>query len=75
MELNVVYLNDTGIPYDYAEHFFAEAAAWASRQCVSYIDYHVQDVSDHSYTNDFIAEYGFEDPKDAMLFQLRWKNS
>jgi hypothetical protein len=75
MELNVVYLNDTGIPYDAAEHFFAEAAAWASRQCVSYIDYHVQDVSDHSYTNDFVAEYGFEDPKDAMLFQLRWKNS
>jgi hypothetical protein len=75
MEMNVVYLNDTGIPYNTAEHFFAEAAAWASRQCVSYIDYHVQDVSDVSYTNDFIAEYGFEDPKDAMLFQLRWKNS
>jgi hypothetical protein len=75
MEINVVYLNDTGISYDAAEHFFAEAAAWASRQCVSYIDYHVQDVSDVSYTNDFIAEYGFDDPKDAMLFQLRWKNS
>jgi hypothetical protein len=75
MVMIVVYLNDNGIPYDTAEHFFAEVAAWASRQCVSYIDYHVQDVSDVSYTNNFIAEYGFEDPKDAMLFQLRWKNS
>lgn len=74
MGIKVVYLNDTGIPYDTAEQFFAEAAAWASRQCLSYIDYHVQDVSDVSYTNDFIAEYGFDDPKDALMFQLRWKN-
>jgi hypothetical protein len=73
--MKVVYLTDTEIPYDTVEQFFAEAAAWASRQCVSYIDYYVQDVSDVSYTNDFIAEYGFEDPKDAMLFQLRWKTS
>jgi hypothetical protein len=72
--VTVVYLNDTGIPYEQAEEYFAEAAAWASRQCPSFIDYHVQDVSDVSYTNDFIAEYGFEDPKDAMLFQLRWKS-
>jgi hypothetical protein len=75
MEMKVVYLNDTGIPYNTAEEFFAEAAAWASRQCASYVDYHVQDVSDHSYANDFITEYRFSDPKDAMLFQLRWKNS
>ena len=73
--MKVVYLNDSGIRYNDAENFFAEAAAWASRQCASYIDYYVQDVSDVSYTNDFVAEYGFEDPKDAMLFQLRWKNS
>ena len=72
--MKVVYLNDTGIPYDAAEQFFAEAAAWASRQCASYIDYHVQDVSDVSYANDFVAEYGFEDPKDAMMFRLRWKS-
>lgn len=73
--MTVVYLNDTGIPYEEAEEYFAEAAAWASRQCLSYVDYHIQDVSDVSYTNDFITEYRFTDPKDAMLFQLRWKNS
>jgi hypothetical protein len=75
MGMIVVYLNDTGVAYEQAEEFFAEASAWASRQCASYVDYHVQDVSDHSYTNDFITEYRFNDPKDAMLFQLRWKNS
>lgn len=75
MELKVVYLNDTGISYDRAEDFFAEAAAWAGRQCASFVDYHVQDVADHSYTNDFIAEYGFADPKDALMFEIKWKSS
>lgn len=72
--MKVVYLNDTAIPYENAEEYFAEAAAWASRQCVSFIDYHVQDVSDSSYTNDFITAYHFNDPKDALMFELKWKN-
>jgi hypothetical protein len=75
MVMKVVYLNDTGIPYEQAEEYFDEAAAWASRQCLSYIDYHVQDVSDFSYTNDFIAEYRFNDATDAMLFQIKYKSS
>jgi hypothetical protein len=74
MVMKVVYLNDTGIAYDQAEDYFAEAAAWATRQCSSYIDYHVQDVADVSYTNDFIAQYGFNDAKDALLFELKWKS-
>lgn len=68
-----VYLTDEGIPYEQAEDHFAEAAAWASRQCHSYVDYHVQDVSDHSYLFDFVAQYTFTDPKDVVLFQLKWK--
>jgi hypothetical protein len=75
MDLKVVYLNDTGIAYEEAEEYFAEAAAWASRQCTSYVDYHVQDVSDFSYTNDLIAEYRFADSKDAILFQIKYKSS
>lgn len=75
MVVRVVYLSDTGIASNQTEEHFAEAAAWASRQCASYIDYHVQDVADISYTNDFIAQYGFNDPKDALLFELKWKSS
>ncbi len=71
--MKTVYLNDTGIPYEEAEEYFAEAAAWASRQCPSFIDYHVQDVSDVSLQNDFITSYQFKDPKDALLFELKWK--
>jgi hypothetical protein len=73
--MKVVYLNDTGIPYEQAEEYFAEAAAWASRQCSSFVNYHVQDVSDVSLINDFITEYQFQDPTDALLFQLKWKTS
>ena len=73
--MEVVYLNDTGIPYEQAEEYFAEAAAWASRQCSSFVNYHVQDVSDVSLINDFITEYQFQDPTDALLFQLKWKTS
>ena len=73
--MKVVYLNDTGIPYEQAEEYFAEAAAWASRQCSSFVNYHVQDVSDVSLINDFITEYQFQDQTDALLFQLKWKTS
>ena len=73
MGMKVVYLTDTGIPYERTEDYFAEAAAWASRQCSSFVDYYVQDVSDASYSNDFITAYYFKDPKDAAWFQLKWK--
>ena len=75
MVLKIVYLNDKGIPHELAKPFFAEAADWARRQCSSFVDYHVQDVADVSYTNDYIAQYGFADPKDALLFELKWKSS
>ena len=73
--MKTVYLNDTNVPYEQAEEYFAEAAAWASRQCSSFVNYHVQDVSDVSLINDFIVEYRFGDPKDALLFELKWKSS
>ncbi len=71
--MKVVYLNDTGIPYEQAEEYFHKAAEWAKQQCSSFLGYHVQDVSDVSYTNDFITEYRFKDPNDAIWFQLKWK--
>lgn len=68
-----VYLNDTGISYDYAEQYFSNADIWARKNCPSYKGYDVQDVADFSYTNDFIALYLFEDEKDQMWFELKWK--
>ncbi len=68
----VVYLNDEKIPYEQAQSHFAAADTWARNQCCSYIDCHVQDVSDVSLTCDHVAAYHFNDPKDALLFELRW---
>jgi len=75
MVMMVVYLNDANILYEQAEEYFAEAAAWASRQCLSFVDYHVQDVSDFSYLYDHIAQYQFKDPQDALMFQLKYKDN
>lgn len=68
----VVYLNDSAITYEEAQTFFVNAHIWAKNQCQSYVSFHVQDVSDVSYIYDHIAAYHFNDPKDAVLFELRW---
>jgi hypothetical protein len=73
MVLKVVYLTDEKIPYEHAREHFKAAAEWAKRQCSSFVDYHVQDVSDVSYVYDNVAQYGFTDPKDALMFELKWK--
>ncbi len=73
--MKVVYLNDKNIPYEQAHAHFKQAAEWARRQCSSFVDYHVQDVSDVSYVYANVAQYGFNDPKDALLFELKWKSS
>jgi|Laugresu1bdmlbdd_1035124.scaffolds.fasta_scaffold199240_2 hypothetical protein len=75
MVLKVVYLTDEKVPYERAEEYFAEAAAWAKLRCSSFVDYHVQDVSDVSYIYDHVGQYGFADPKDALLFELKWKSN
>lgn len=72
--MKVVYLTDAGIAYEQANDHFAEIAAWASRQCSSFIDYHIQDVSDVSIEYDHVCAYGFADPKDALMFELKWKS-
>lgn len=68
-----VYLNDSGISYERAESYFKSAADWAKTQCQSFIDCRVQDVSDVSYQYDYIAEYRFKDPKDALIFELKYR--
>lgn len=69
----VVYLTDQRIKYEEAQQYFTDAYVWAKNNCSSFIDFHVQDVSDVSYIYDHVAEYKFADPKDAMWFQLKWK--
>ena len=71
--MKTVYLNDAKLSHETAQIYFVDADLWAKNQCQSYIGFHVQDVSDVSYIYDNVAEYRFNDPKDAMWFELKWK--
>lgn len=71
----VVYLNDLNVPYENAVEHFNNANIWARNQCQSYIDYHIQDVSDVSLMFDHVAAYKFKDSKDALMFQLKWRDN
>jgi hypothetical protein len=70
--MKLVYLTDGNIPYEEAEEYFQEAADWAKQNCGTFISHSVQDMGDFSYEYDQIAEYRFNDIKDAIWFQLRW---
>ena len=70
-----VYLNDAKIDYDFAEQHFQNVNLWAVEHCPSYQGYDVQDVSDFSYHYDYVAQYLFDDEKDAMIFTLKWRQS
>lgn len=68
-----VYLNDSKMSYDEGTQYFLEANEWALERCPSYQGHHVQDVSDVSYIYDNVAVYIFSDEKQALLFELKWK--
>lgn len=71
--MKAVYLNDSNLDWEMKDQYYKDAAAWAKSQCPSFINYDVQDVSDVSYVFDTIALYLFNDPKDAMWFELKWR--
>ena len=71
--MKTVYLNDSNLDWETTDRYYKDAAAWAKYQCPSFINYDVQDVSDVSYVFDKIALYRFNDPKDAMWFELKWR--
>jgi hypothetical protein len=48
-----------------------EIIQWLVSNCISY-KLEIVDVSDLSYKYDTAFAYEFNDPKDAMLFELRW---
>jgi uncharacterized protein with NAD-binding domain and iron-sulfur cluster len=69
----VVYLDDAKIPYDLVQLHFQNIADWARTQCPSFVNYDLQDVSDVSLVYDHVASFLFNDPKDALLFELKWR--
>lgn len=70
--MKVVCLDDANLSYKDAGIHFNEAASWAIEHCVSFVGHEIFDVSELSCVSDMIAEYTFDDPKDASWFLLRW---
>lgn len=71
--LITVYLSDQGLlSYDQARWHFIDASIWALYNCKSFQGYEIVETSDVSYEWDQIAEYRFTDPRDVLLFKIRW---
>jgi len=68
-----IMLNDEKMTYDEAYQYFESAGVWAQENCLSFVDHQIMDVSDFSLTHDVLAQYQFEDEKDATIFLLRWR--
>jgi hypothetical protein len=70
-----VILNDSGQEYIVAERHFQSAGRWARENCRSFQEYRVVDVSDASNIYDLLATYQFDDEADAVMFELKWRQS
>ena len=46
---------------------------WAKENCPSYMHYEGTDVSDLSWSHDYIARFFFEEEKDAIYFKMMWE--
>jgi hypothetical protein len=73
MVFQVLITDEHANGYEYNEEYFNGIDAWAQQHCASYIGFSVTDVADTSYHWDEIAEYEFNDEKDALVFTLKWK--
>jgi hypothetical protein len=69
-----VFLTDERHNFDYnrSRLYFIDASIWAVKHCASFKNFDIQDVADHSDYYDLIAMYEFTDPRDVLLFKLRW---
>lgn len=72
MAFQVLVTDEGSAGYDHNRRYFSMIESWAQTHCESYLHMHVQDVSDVSYQWDEIAEYCFEEEKDAVWFKLKW---
>lgn len=55
-----------------AHEEFSEIRNWAKKNCKSFTEMKITDVSDVSMLYDYVAQYSFNDDRDATLFRLRW---
>jgi hypothetical protein len=72
MATRILITDENSNGYEYNQEFFGIRDAWAQENCSSYAGFDVVDVSDNSLQWDEIAEYRFNEDRDAVLFKLKW---
>ncbi len=70
--IEVLVTDEKSPNYDSNKKYFFDIHFWAQDHCSSYVDFHIQDVSDVSLLWDEIAAYHFNNEADATLFRLKW---
>lgn len=51
---------------------FYKIRHWACKNCKSFYEMMISDVSDLSMNYEYVAEFRFIEERDATLFRLRW---
>lgn len=69
-----VYLTDENHNLDYNNMrlYFIDAAIWATKNCSSFKNFEIIEVSDVSVNYDQVCQYEFTNEKDVIWFKLRW---
>ena len=70
--IQVLVTDEKSPSYDANKKYFFDIHFWAKEHCASYVDFHIQDVSDVSLVWDEIGAYSFKEEADATLFRLKW---
>lgn len=70
-----ILVTDQGFDYDQAHRYFKKIKRWSKKNCPSFRNMTVVDVSDVSPTHDLIAQFQFSDEKDSVWFHLKWGQS
>ena len=70
--IEILVTDEKSPNYDQNKIYFFNIHFWAKDHCASYVDFHIQDVSDVSLLWDEIACYRFNGEADATLFRLKW---
>ena len=60
--------------YKHNRKYFADLDYWAREHCPSYTGMHIEDVSDASGEWDEMADFTFDDEKDAFWFTTAWQS-
>ncbi len=64
----IIHDKDHEFNYNSMRLYFIDAAIWAVQHCKSYKSFKIREIGETKQ----MANYLFEDERDALLFRLKW---